>query len=342
MLSRSTGHRRSRATAAVCGICALFVAPAFASSSASGMAIATPGAPVLVGPPISILPMPIILGTFLPAITPQATGTTSAFIFTNTGTKAATAVVTLYAADSGAQLATYTTASVPALGTLRVAVADVIAGATPKLTATQAAAVLNAAVAGAFRGDVQLVNASANAVTNLSSCSQLAPARVLGNVAGPGNMAFTDAVRIANAGTVARKVTLIIRDAADGSSLGTWTSADVPAHASLTISATALAAAANPPVAATKANLVVIPGIMSFGLSLRHLSQVKGATAVEDLTAVCAVYGMPTPMLLGPKTGAAADDGNAGDDGGASNDAPGTDAGDDNDHGADAATPPTP
>jgi hypothetical protein len=272
-------------------------------------------------------------GVFLAVITPQATGSTSALVFTNTGSQAGTAVVTLYAADTGAQLATFTTASVPALGSRAVNVADVLAGATPALTTAQAGSVLDAGVSASFAGDVQLESANATAADNLTDCGKGlgAAEKVLGNVAGPGSAGFVDAVRIVNAGSQSGHVTLTIHDATDGSTLGTWTSADVPAHGSLTTGVGAIAAAATPVVAATKTTLVIAADQLSGDLSLQHLSQVKGATAVTDMSAVCTMHGGGAQAT---HSGSSGDDGNNSSDDGAG------DTGDD--AGTTTATPPAP
>lgn len=228
----------------------------------------------------------------LAAVSPQPSGSAAALLFTNTGPQAGTATVTLFAADTGASLGTWTSPSLPSFGSAQVSVGTVLAAATPVLTTSQIGGLINAQVSASFKGDVQMVAMSAEGISDLTACGRRLESvgRVLGNVAGPGNALLADGVRIVNGGTAADHIVLTVHDAVDGTTLGTWTSPDVAAHGSFTVSATAIAAAATPVVGATTAWLT-LSGDHGGVLSLQHLSMLKGATSITDLSAVCRLSG---------------------------------------------------
>jgi hypothetical protein len=108
---------------------------------------------------------------------------------------------------------------------------------------------------------------------------------MVGGVAGPGNTALMSAVTITNNGSAAQADTLTLL-AADGTTLGTWTSASIPVHGTVTMTGAALAAGATPVVVATTANFTVSGGA---GLALGHLSQPKGGGVVTDLQPACKI-----------------------------------------------------
>ncbi len=228
----------------------------------------------------------------LAGVSPQPSGAAATLVFTNTGASAGTATVTLFDADTGASLGTWTSPSLPSFGSLPVSVGTVLAAATPVLTTSQIGGLINAQVSASFKGEVQMVATSAGGISDLTACGRrlTSVGRVLGNVAGPGNTLFADGVRIVNGGTAANHIVLTVHNAVDGTALGTWTSPDVAAHGSLTVSAAAIAAAATPVVGATTTWLT-LSADQGGGLSLQHLSMLKGATGVTDLSSACRLSG---------------------------------------------------
>src|SRR5262249_5712773 len=153
---------------------------------------------------------------------PIASNTTSLLRFTNTGTSAGSATVTLYAADTGNELGSWTSAAIPSLASLQVDLSSLIAMATPALTTAQAAAALDLRVRGDFRGTVQNVLVANGIASNVSSCFARGGDRVFGNVAGPFNTFLSSGIRISNPSDAAHTVTLTLHSSADGSTLSTW------------------------------------------------------------------------------------------------------------------------
>lgn len=250
------------------------------------------------------------------------TSTTTSYLrFVNSGSKSGFAVVRIYDSATGAALGSWNSIALPASASLGVAVGDIAAHATPALTAEQAARPLDLAVNAGFKGAVQHIGAPASGPVNLSACGRdIEPAaRVLGNVAGPGHAALTDAVRIVNAGVRAGTVILALHSAVDGTKLGVWTSPDVPANGSLTVSASEIAASATPTVAPAAAELTVVADHLGAGLRLEHLSKLIIAGSFADLTNACRLQSSAST-----RTGDAGED--TGDDEG---DDEGDDSGDD-------------
>ncbi len=221
-------------------------------------------------------------------VTPVASGATTYLQFTNAGTQAGTATVTLYAASTGTQLGTWTSPSIPANGSLLQDVAAIASGATPALTSAQAAAAVDLSVQSTIHGSVQTLMSVSGAVTNISACGSGEHAAI-GGVPGPGNASMAAVVRIGNNGGAASHATLTLYNSADGTKLGTWTSSDVPAHGSLTITTTALAAAATPVVPATATSFTI--AVDPTGLDAQVLEQAKTGGALTLLNNACQLKG---------------------------------------------------
>ncbi len=142
-------------------------------------------------------------------------------------------------------------------------------------------------VAATFRGTAQEITRAAGAVINQSDCG--AGGNTLGYVEGPGFAGATGAVRIVNAGAAAGTITLSLRDAATGTELGTWTSASVPAHGAVTMTAAAIAAAVTPVVPDSTTALNVVPTAATARLEIEHLATAAASTAVSNLSAACGI-----------------------------------------------------
>ena len=241
----------------------------------SATAIAGPGAKVYRGPSI-----------FFASVLDGANAANVFRVF-NVGRTAGTVTATIYDGATGNSLGTWTSASVPVLGAIEVSAATILAGATPALTATQRSASLNFAVTATFRGAVQRITRTANALINQSNCGAFG--NTLGYVEGPGFTGVTGAVRIANVGPKAGTITLSLREPATGKELGKWTSASVPAHAVVTMTSAAIAAAATPAVAATTTALNIVPIAATAWLGIEHLATMTASTTVSNLSAACGI-----------------------------------------------------
>lgn len=227
--------------------------------------------------------------TFIAGVGPTSSATTTLLRFTNIGTDAGSATVTLYAADTGTQLATWTSASIPSFGSLQIDLSALIAAATPALTTAQASAALDLGVSGGFKGTVQHLLVANDVASNLSRCAIDGSRKVFGAVAGPGNLDLSSAIEIGNRSDQAQTVTLTLHSSVDGTVLGTWTSPSIPAHGSITVTASTLASAATPVVPATTASFTVEASSLTGGVVLAHLSQPKAGGIVTDLSQACRI-----------------------------------------------------
>lgn len=233
----------------------------------------------------------------------RAGGYESYLRFSNLGSTAGTARVTLYDAKTGTEFAIWDSVLIPGRGALQVSLGDIAKGKRLEATAGYVAM-----VAGAFKGQVQHVawSPTGGVVTDLTSCGELEmPENALGYIAGPGSINLKGVVRIGNEGTRARGVKLALRDAATGAVLGTWTSPDIAARGAFEISAAKLAADAVAPVpAATTALTVMIDGSAA-QMTLSYLEGI-GDGVVTDLSAGC--------KLRGGGSGETGDDDDEGED----------------------------
>lgn len=230
-------------------------------------------------------------GVFV-AVGPIVSGVPTSLRITNTGTTTDTATITVYDATSGASLATWTSPAVSALASLQIDAASLIAAATPAIPPAGAAGPFNFAIHAGFAGTVQLLTLTGNVLANVSNCDNLRTARgVFGGVPGPGNADLLGMLRIVNSSTQSRTVTLTLRGSADGSSLGTWTSPSVPAHATFAITSNALAAGATPTVPTTTASFTVVATPSGGGVRIDYLAQPRTGGPIASLSAVCRLKG---------------------------------------------------
>ena len=223
--------------------------------------------------------------TLVPSVTPIAADATSVLRFVNLSGTAGTATVALHDATTGAEVATWTSASIPAHGSLQSDLATIVGAALPALTVAQAAAKMNATVGATFQGTVQNVVITGGVASDLSNCFD--GQGVLGGVAGAAHASLMSGIQLTNqaASAQAATVTLI---ATDGTTLGTWTSPSIPTNGTVTITGAALAAGATPVVAATTASFTVAVSDTA-GISVRHLSQPKAGGMVTNLTPACEI-----------------------------------------------------
>lgn len=224
----------------------------------------------------------------LSGIVPSATVTVSSLQFTNAGQTGGTATVTLYDAATGKELAAWTSASIAPKASLLVDAATIAAKATPALTATQAGQALTLSVDSTIHGTVQLLQLTGGVLSNVSPCGP-GLFTIAGGVPGPGSAGGTGIVKLTNRGATAAHAALTLYDSATGAKLGVWSSPDLPAHGSLMVSATAIAAAAAPVVAPATASFTVTAG--PGAVAVQVLSMPKAGGAATSLDNACTLKG---------------------------------------------------
>jgi hypothetical protein len=206
----------------------------------------------------------------------------------NLGADAGAAQVTLFDAESGDEVASWDSGSIPAHGALQVSLGDIAGDVELDEDATY-----NAEVTATFNGQVQHVSWSATdgTVSDLTACRRMTiPKGGLGYVSGPGSTILEGLVRIVNEGNRARSITLVLHSAASGEPLGAWTSPEIEGHGALEISVDDLSAEATAPVPeATPALTVSVDGSAP-RLTLGYLESIGGETAA-DLSAGCPLRG---------------------------------------------------
>lgn len=221
---------------------------------------------------------------FFPGVINNA-ATTQVFRFASGARVAGTVSAKLYDA-AGASLGTWTSASIPAGGAIEVTATQIITGVTPALTASQQASVASYAVSATVRGSVQQLSKTATAIVNQSHCGG---GSGLGYVEGPAFTGATGAVRLSNGGSTAGTITLSLRSAATGVELGKYTSASVPAKGTVTVTTSAMAAAATPVVPASTTALTIVPTGFTARIGIEHVAMATGSTTLTNLSAACGI-----------------------------------------------------
>ena len=224
----------------------------------------------------------------LSGIVPSATATVSSLQFTNAGQSSGTATVTLYAAATGKELASWTSASIAPKASLLVDAATIAAKSTPALITAEAGQALTLGIRATTHGTVQLLQVTGGVLSNTSPCGP-APHTFVGSVPGPGSAGGAGLVKLTNRGTATAHATLALFDSTTGASLGVWTSPDLPVHGSLMVSTTAIAAAATPVVAPTTDSftLAARPG----AVAIQVLAMPKAGGAATSLDNACQLKG---------------------------------------------------
>lgn len=219
----------------------------------------------------------------------SATGT-NAFVLriTNRGPRAGTATVTLATASTGALLGTWTSGSIPVFGAIQKTIASIAAAVTPALTPAQLAAPMNFSVSTTFAPATQLLtfHSTTGAVSNLTACGAnlFEDIYLLGHMEGPNTAGMSSAVRLFNGSGRTLAAHLTIYDVGGGAQMGAWNSQDIPSGASITMSTSAILAAATPAIPATTAAVTVLATPVR-GLRLEHVVMAGGA--LTDLTSAC-------------------------------------------------------
>jgi hypothetical protein len=210
----------------------------------------------------------------------------------NTGTNFGIASIALTDPDSGRTLAVWNSPNIAAGAGLQVPVTTIEAAATSAFTKPD---FYTAQIAGSLLGEVQHVlwHASDGTLTNLTTCysgSRNNPTR-LGAVhaSGIGAAGYPSSIIVANTGKTAATVTLDIANATDGTKLGTYRTAAIPASGQAILSVTTLENGANPKIDPAGKSHYVITASSSFSGYLQHVVDNTRVGVVTDMTTTCGI-----------------------------------------------------
>ena len=221
-------------------------------------------------------------------VSSTAAATYQSFLrFYNAGGSAGTVTVTLSDSATGLALGQWTSPSIAPGTAPQYAISTIegaVAGAKPALYSVTMQAQFN----GTFQH--VLWKPADGTLTNLSTCdSGTAPiAARAANVHGGilGNAGYPGSIVVYNTSTVAAPVVLHVADAATGASLGTYTSAIIPANGQVVVPVSALeTAAAITPTAAMSHYIVTVQNM--FTGYIQHLLNNTRVGVITDMSIVC-------------------------------------------------------
>lgn len=228
----------------------------------------------------------------------SAQPTSQSFIrLANTGTAAATATVKLWDYTSGAQVGQWTSPSIPAGAALQYGISTIESGLTGPKPQYYAVAVQTT-----MTGTTQHVlwKPSDGTLTNLSTCDT-------GITAGTGQVAsvhssildapgYPSSVAINNtSASTAASVSLGIYDARNGTKLGAYPVASIPANSKLVLTMAAIEAGANIRPTSDMFHYIIKPEGTFTGF-LQHLVNNQLVGVITDMSTVCAFGVAPAPL----------------------------------------------
>ncbi|MSO98629.1 MAG: hypothetical protein EXR11_10500 [Rhodospirillaceae bacterium] len=208
--------------------------------------------------------------------------------FSNFGKTSGSAHVMVLNSQTGAELTSWSSSAIAGHGALEIPFADILGGVKVPASDGGTAVSLTAAIMGDFKGHVQHVAwmAGPGVLSNLTACERLeTPKAALGYVAGPGRSDVTGMIRLLNTGTQTGAVTLTLRDAATGKTLGTWMSPDLAPMGAWEGSVIAIASEASPAVPVDADALTVTLNSPTKHVALSYL-ETAAARALTDLAAL--------------------------------------------------------
>jgi hypothetical protein len=217
--------------------------------------------------------------------------------FANFGNTSGAARIAVLNGVTGEELTVWESAPLPSNGALEVAFADILGGTIVPVDAAGIAVPLTAAITGGFKGHVQHLAwaAGPGVLSNITACARLeTPGDELGYVAGPGRSDVAGMIRVVNAGTQPGAVTLILRDAATGETLGILVSPNIAGMGAWEGSVSNMAAESMPPVAEDTSALTVELESSSDHFELSYLETTALGT-FTDLTSGCEIKGGGAP-----------------------------------------------
>jgi hypothetical protein len=200
----------------------------------------------------------------------------------NFGNTAGTTRIAIINPANGQTLANWSSAEVPSHGALQSSLAAIVAAATLEPAVTTVPAVVDLRISATFRGTAQhlIGNGNDGTLSDSSACGRdaIAPRERIGFV--PTDTTTSQSwLRIVNTNMVPDTVAAVIRNAASGASVATWTSASVAGGGSLTV-----------PVATIRTEAIVDPALAAIVIDTDHLAE-----------------GLRLELVVTTSTGAAAD-----------------------------------
>ncbi len=227
--------------------------------------------------------------------------------FYNSGTSAGTATVTLQDSTTGQSFGQWTSDSIPAGAELQFPITTIENGIGIPNKPQYYTAVIDPNFSGAFQH--VLWKPSDGTLTNLSTCAGTVTASISTVIAVHSSLldnGYPSTIVITNTGVSAATVTLGIKDARDGSSLGTYTTASIPVGGQLLLPISTIEAAINvtPMAPMYHYNIRVESAFNGYLQQLVNNTQVA---VITDMTAQCtltATSETPTSSFAGVVSGA--------------------------------------
>jgi hypothetical protein len=214
-------------------------------------------------------------------------GSQSFLRFLNAGSNFGSVTVVISNPDTGAQVASWTSANITAGAGLQVPITTIENAATRAFTKPDFYTV---SITGNMTGEFQHVlwHSSDGTLTNLTTCAagtRNNPWR-LGAVHTTrlGSQGYASSVIVTNTGRSATRVTLTIADAADGSSLGSYQTASIPAGGQAILAVSDIETGAR--ITAGSRNHYVV-STSAFSGYLQHQVNNAKVGVVTDMTATC-------------------------------------------------------
>jgi hypothetical protein len=213
----------------------------------------------------------------------------------NNSSAPGTATFTFLDATSGTVLGTWTTPAIPAQASPQFSIQTLEQSAVPAQGQTVAASgrsFYNVQIASNFSGYIQYVTwaPTAGLIENLTSCAtgpSLDGSTVM-NVDSSNIPQYVSHLRMTNTGAVAAQATLTFLNAASGQQVGQWTSASIPAGASVDVTEPQIESAVSSLASASAAGASQYNVSMSV-LSgyLEHVVENRLLPALTDMSTKC-------------------------------------------------------
>ncbi len=214
--------------------------------------------------------------------------------FYNTGSESGTVTVALADFDSGEELGTWTSPAIPAGAEQQFSIDDIEQGTGQSFTPPNYYATrIESDVAGYFQH--VLWRPADGTLTNLSTCAAGVTADRTKLSAVHSSLLsenYPSTIAVTNSGSASASATLTISDARDGSVLGTYTTANIPAGGTVLLSAADIETAIGAPTSGMFH--YVIETDAQFTGYLQHLVNNIQVGVVTDMTTACAMKARPT------------------------------------------------
>ena len=215
-------------------------------------------------------------------------------------------VVMLHSASTGEMLGAWTGPSIPAGGTYEAALAEMIAGSDPPISAERLPRSLVLSISG-LTGHVQHAarTDASGAWSNVTTCgmAMMADPLSLPYVSGPARQDLAGFVRITNGTTTPRSLRLFFND--NSGAISSWDSPVVSATGAVVVAMADIVAQAVPPIAPTVRSGMIMGDMAPYGISLSYIEGLAGSGTFDDFSAACmmAIPAAAPPMPVEPDGG---------------------------------------